>query len=245
MKNIAASVRAHLLSHARSSGSDLLSFGDSSVEGLRQVFAELLAARSEPEDGLIWGHVEASRIREDQRYQGVRIMVKATLAGAVVPVQVDIGFGDAITPAPVSLVWHELLDFPEARLLTYPPETVIAEKLDAAVQLELDNSRMKDFFDLDWLCRNMEFEHATLRAAIVATFDRRGTMLPDEAPLALTEEFANDKTKITQWKAFLRKNRLEADELPVVITRLHDFLMPILLPLAAASKTWKPERGWS
>jgi hypothetical protein len=293
MKNVAASVRARLLTHARSSGRDLpalierfamgrllwrlaqsdmadkfvlkgaqlfslwaptlhrptrdldlLSFGEPSVEGLRQVFTELLATPAEPEDGLVWGSVDACPIRADQRYQGVRITARVTLAGAVVPVQVDIGFGDAITPAPVSVVWHELLEFPEARLLSYPPETVIAEKLDAAVQLELDNSRMKDFFDLDWLCRHMEFDHGTLRAAIVATFTRRGTTLPEEAPLALTQEFANDAGKITQWKAFLRKNRLEADALPVVITRLNDFLMPVLSRHEAGGLIWRPAEGW-
>ena len=224
---------------------DLLSFGDPSVEGLKNFFAELLARPADPEDGLFWGEVRAEQIREDQRYGGVRVTVKVTLAGAIVPAQVDVGFGDVITPAPVKLYWRELLDFPEARLLSYPPETVIAEKLHAADDLGIDNSRMKDFFDLDWLCRNMEFDHANLRLAICATFERRGSPLPANTPLALTEEFANDPAKIAQWKAFLRKNRLEARPLTEIIGHLHEFLQPVLFPLANHARSkWKSVGGW-
>jgi len=224
---------------------DLLGSGDPSPESLKSFFAELLAKPADPEDGLVWGEVQASQIREDQRYEGVRITVKVTLAGAIVPAQVDIGFGDAITPAPVELTWHDLLDFPEARMLTYPPETVIAEKLNAAEELGMDNSRMKDFYDLDWLSQNMEFDHALLSLATRTTFERRGTALPETTPVALTQEFAGDAVKVTQWKAFLRKNRLEAGTLAEVIQRLHDFLQPVLFPPAdAVARVWKPGQGW-
>lgn len=224
---------------------DLLSFGDPSIDGLKKFFAGLLAGPADPEDGLVWGEVRVSQIREDQRYGGIRVTVKATLAGAIVPAQVDIGSGDAITPAPVELTWRELLDFPAARLLAYPPETVVAEKLNAATELGLDNSRMKDFYDLDWLCQHMEFGHADLSLAIRATFGRRGTPLPESTPWALTPEFADDPSKVLQWKAFLRKSRLEAGTLAQVIDRLHRFLHPVLFPPAdVAGRVWKPGKGW-
>jgi hypothetical protein len=107
------------------------------------------------------------------------VLTHATLAGAVVRVQIDVGFGDAITPGVMEVEWRELLGFPEARLLAYPPETVIAEKLEAATELGLANSRMKDFFDLDWLCCHREFDLAVLRAAVRNTFARRGTPMPN------------------------------------------------------------------
>ena len=224
---------------------DLLCSGDPSPESLHSFFSELMAKPADPEDGLIWGEVQASLIREDQRYEGVRVTVKVTLAGAIVPAQVDIGFGDAVTPAPVEMTWRDLLDFPEARLLTYPPETVIAEKLNAAEELGMANSRMKDFYDLDWLCQNMEFDHALLSMAIRATFERRGTALPETMPVALTQEFAADTMKLAQWNAFLRKNRLEAGSLAEVIHRLHNFLQPVLFPPAGAvARFWKPDQGW-
>jgi len=223
---------------------DLLGSGDSSPESLKTFFTDLLAKSADPEDGLVWGTVEAGQIREDQRYEGVRVTTKATLAGALVPVQVDIGFGDAITPEAVQIEWKELLDFPEARLLAYPPETVIAEKLEAVVTLGMANSRMKDFFDLDWLARNRKFEADTLRRAVQATFERRGTELPVEMPVALTAEFGGNAAKITQWNAFLKKSRLEGEALGSVTSRLASFLGPIVFSGNAVT-FWKPSAGWS
>jgi len=110
----------------------------------------------------------------------------------------------------------------------YPPETVIAEKLNAAEELGMDNGRMKDFYDLHWLCQNLEFEHSLLRLAICSTFERRGTALPETTPVALTQELAADTRKLAQWNAFVRKNRLEAGTLAEVIDRLLEFLQPVL-----------------
>ena len=222
---------------------DLLGTGEASPESLREFFETLLDTPVEPEDGLLWGKVEAAPIREDQQYQGVRVVTHATLAGAVVRVQIDVGFGDAVTPEPMEVEWRELLGFPEARLLAYPPETVIAEKLEAATVLGLANSRMKDFFDLDWLCRNREFDLAILREAVRNTFARRGTTMPKRMPVALTPEFASDPGKLTQWSAFLRKNDLKADSLGAVIQRLAEFLGPVLGDEKDA-KHWTPSDHW-
>lgn len=222
---------------------DLLSFGDPSVEKMEQFFNELLFTPADPEDGLIWGKVKVATIRAEQRYGGVRATMKVKLDGAEVPVQIDIGFGDAITPGPVETTWSELLDFPEARLLAYPPETVIAEKLEAAVDLELANSRMKDFYDLHWFSENMSFDGTILLKAMRATFTCRGTEIPKEPPLALTAEFAGDREKNTQWNAFLRKNKLTASPFPEIIPRLHEFLMPVI-QAQSKEQTWKPAQGW-
>jgi hypothetical protein len=222
---------------------DLLGSGDASPEGLAKFFEELLATPSDPEDGLVWGGVAASKIREDQLYEGVRVTTCAMLAGAVVPVQIDIGFGDAITPAPVEVEWRDLLGFPEARLLAYPPETVIAEKLEAATVLGLANSRMKDFFDLDWLCRHRKFDRAVLAEAVRNTFQRRGTPMPDGLPVALTPQFATDRDKVTQWAAFLRKNSLRADSLEEVVARLSKFLGPVLTGNATPAR-WNSQTAW-
>ncbi len=224
---------------------DLLSFGSSSVEEMRAFFEEVLATVAEPEDCLVWTHLDASRIREDEKYEGVRIEVVAMLERTRIPLQIDIGFGDSIIPAPVEQSWRELLGFPEARLLTYPPETVIAEKLHAAVELRMDNSRMKDFFDLDWLCRHMEFDSPTLHRALKGTFAMRGTAWLEETPLALTAAFGEDRSKQTQWVSFLRKSRLTADPLPVIIGRLHGFLHPVLFSDGGKSAMkWSPAAGW-
>ena len=221
---------------------DFLGFGDSSPEAVKAVFTEILSATVDPNDGLEWGALTAGPIRDDQRYGGVRVNVQVSLAGARVRIQIDVGFGDAITPKAEEHQWHDLLDYPEAQLLTYPPETVIAEKLEAAVQLDIDNSRMKDFYDLDWLGRHREFDFATLHAAIINTFECRGTTLPRDTPFALTQEFATDSTKQIQWKAFLRKNKLEGTSFDGLITRLSVFLVPVLLE-NVHDKQWQPSEG--
>lgn len=223
---------------------DLLGFGDSSVEGIQSVFTELIQKSVEQEDGLEWGEVKTSPIRDDLAYGGVRAVLSVRLAGARISLQIDVGFGDAITPGVMEAEWHELLDFPPARLLIYPPETVIAEKLEAAVSLGLDNSRMKDFFDLHWLSQNQKFAGDLLIKSVQTTFARRKTPIPNNPPLALSEAFASDAGKILQWNAFRRKGRLSAPDLADVIGRVAAFLQPILTG-DAAGHVWQPATGWT
>ena len=223
---------------------DLLGYGDPSPEALEKHFTTLLSGFATPDDGLVWTVNKVAPIRDDQRYGGVRLNLTANLDRTQIAVQVDIGYGDGITPAVEKHTWKELLDYPEARLLTYPPETVIAEKLEAAVELQLGNSRMKDFFDLDWLQANRTFDYQILREAIQNTFERRGSPLPTHAPIALTPDFSSDTNKATQWNAFLRKNKLPAQDLQEVIQRLHIFLHPVLFPPALQPTAWAPSSGW-
>ncbi|MFK5956406.1 MAG: nucleotidyl transferase AbiEii/AbiGii toxin family protein [Planctomycetota bacterium] len=209
---------------------DFLGYGDSSAEAMHAIFAELAQLPDMPDDGLIWdaGTLQVAPIRKEAEYGGIRLGWVALLHGAQIRVQVDVGFGDAITPGATMITWPSLLDLPAPTLRAYPPETVIAEKLEAAVKLGRLNSRMKDFYDLHWLAQNRTFDTAVLIRAIRATFERRQTPLPDTCPLALTQAFAEDKDKQTQWQAFLRKNDLAAPPLAQVIQTLHDFLWPLL-----------------
>jgi len=224
---------------------DFLGYGDSSVESVRSVFAELVEQPIEPDDGLEWGKITAAPIRDDLAYGGVRALIKVKLDGAQITLQIDVGFGDSVTPGVMEMEWSGLLDYPSARLHAYPPETVIAEKFEAAVILKMANSRMKDFFDLDWLARHQEFAAGVLGQAIRNTFERRQTVLPDEMPVALTEEFSLDSVKQIQWTAFLRKSRLQGDSLEEVIGRLGVFLSPFCAGAEVSSGlSWKPEGGW-
>ncbi|TAJ77474.1 MAG: nucleotidyl transferase AbiEii/AbiGii toxin family protein [Gallionellaceae bacterium] len=187
--------------------------------------------------------MRAIEIREDQEYQGVRVSFEARLGNAVIPIQIDIGYGDAVTPAPEDITYPTVLDFAAPKLRAYPIYTVVAEKFQAMVWLGIANSRMKDFYDIWIIMRRFPFEGQVLSTAIEATFTRRQTPLPNEAPLALTQVFANDAAKQTQWKAFLRKNALPVDDLtfPNIITALHDFLMP---PTLAAAKGVAFNANW-
>ena len=226
---------------------DLLKFGDSSPEALAACFAQVCKIETAHDDGLTWGEVDAQPIRKETEYGGVRLTMTPELAGARIHLQIDVGIGDAITPAPTEVAWECLLQFPAARLLAYPPETVVAEKLEAAVSLGINNSRMKDLFDLHWLAGNMGFDLALLSKAVDATFTRRATPFPEGDPFVLTPAFVQDTAKQTQWKAFLRKSKLEPLDLEEVIARLRDFLVPVLRgghDQASTTLQWQPDAGW-
>jgi len=173
---------------------DLLSKGNSDVERFKGIFRQICTL-SVPDDGLLFlpESVTAEEIREDQRYNGIRIHATATLGKAKIPIQVDIGFGDAVTPASKRIDYPSLLGFPAPKLRAYPKETVVAEKFEAMVSLGITNSRMKDFYDLWMIARDFEFDGEILSKAIQATFRRRGTNIPTELPVALAGEFAADR----------------------------------------------------
>ncbi len=148
----------------------------------------------------------------------------------VFPLQIDIGFGDAITPAPEKVNFPTLLNAPAPELLAYPRYTMVAEKLEAMVHLGMANSRMKDFYDVWLLSRLFTFDGQTLCEAVRNTFKRRSTPIPDGLPLALTDDFRKDVQKQTQWRAFIRKAKPEitVDNLDSVINDLGVFLIPVV-----------------
>lgn len=231
--------------HRPTRDADLLGFGPADISHIEAVFRELCAANIEPDDGTRFQTetVRVEEIRKDANYGGIRVTLVGILAGARCPVQVDVGFGDVVTPAPEPVDYPSMLpDLPAPILRAYPRYTVVAEKLEALVVLGIANSRMKDYFDLWVLARNLDFDGETLRRAIRATFDRRGTPIPDGVPFGLTEDFAKDSRKQTQWQAFLAKNALELVSLAEVLDLLRQLLMP---PLNAARTGISSVGVWS
>jgi predicted nucleotidyltransferase component of viral defense system len=229
---------------------DLLGFGSSELPQLQKIFQSICLESVEP-DGLEFlpDTMSVAEIREDQEYQGVRVLFDARLENAVIRIQIDIGYGDAVTPAPEEITYPTLLDFTAPKLRAYPIYTVVAEKFQAMIWLGIANSRMKDFYDIWVIMQKFSFEGEILAKAIEATFTRRNTKIPTEAPLALTDAFANDAGRQTQWKAFLRRNALSADNLNLadITAVLHDFLMPTTKAAAESSTfeaVWPPGGPW-
>jgi len=154
--------------------------------------------------------VKGMETRKEAGYGGVRIDIVAKLDGARITLQVDIGFGDAVTPGPESVNYPVLLgDFLAPSLRAYPKYTVVAEKFQAICILGMTNSRMEDYFDLWVLLRDDDLDPIQLRQAIDATFTRRQTPSLTSLPVGLSDDFAADAGKQTQWRAFLKKNKLE------------------------------------
>lgn len=222
---------------------DFLSFGPMEVEAIAGSFREVIRTPATP-DGLefVPETVTAEVIREGQAYGGIRVHLTAYLGKARIPLQIDVGSGDAVTPGPEEADFPTLLDFPAPRVLAYPTYTVVAEKFEAIVSLGTRNTRMKDFHDLWFLSRRFDFDGDTLHRAIAATFARRNTALNGEL-LPFTAAYVGDAERQTQWRGFLARNGLEGPprEFRLLMVELRNFITPALAP---NTRKWSPKIGW-
>ena len=215
--------------HRATRDADLLGFGASDLESVAQVFREIAAVAVD--DGIVFdpASVTVEEIRKEAGYGGVRVVIAGELAKARCKTQIDIGFGDAVTPGPVDSVYPVLLDdLPAPRLRAYPTYTVIAEKLHAIALLGMTNSRVKDYFDLSVLLEREILDADLLAQAIKATFERRGMAVPTELPVGLTDEFAHDASRQVLWQSFVKKNELDPEPLAAIVGRLRLALEPAL-----------------
>ena len=202
---------------------DLLGFGMAEIPHLINVFEDLCAI--EVEDGINFdaASINAEEIRKDANYSGTRLTVLGIIDGAKCTVQVDVGYGDAVTPAPEMATYPVMLeDMPAPELRVYPHYTVIAEKFEAIVSLGMANSRMKDYFDLWVLLRNADLEPSILEQAVQATLARRGTVMPTGIPVGLSDQFASDKSRVALWDAFVGRNKLNAESLADTVNYLRE-----------------------
>jgi len=217
--------------HRPTRDADLLAFGPEGIDEMVASFREICAI--DADDGIVFdvASVTGGEIRKSAGYGGIRIDVPARLEGARIKLQVDIGFGDVVTPGPLAVRYPVLLDdLPAPELRAYPKATVVAEKLHAICLLGMANTRMKDYFDLDILLREESSDPAELRQAIQATFARRGLAVPGDWPAGLGDAFAHDKAKQAQWMGFLRKNGLAQVPLTEVVDRLRGGLALLQAP---------------
>lgn len=227
---------------------DLLGRGQSDVPEVVESIREICLL--DVEDGIEFdpNSIQGEEIRPTDEYSGVRIRLQARLADARIPVQIDVGFGDSVTPAPELEDYPSLLEHPAPRILAYPREAVVAEKLEAIVSLGVTNSRMKDFYDIHQLASTFSFTGEVLTEAIRVTFERRDTPFSSETPVALSNEYLRSSDRQAQWKAFLRRSRLDG---PKEVLELADGLRQFLLPVLDAvfrdndlSLLWPPGGPW-
>lgn len=229
---------------------DLLALISDEREGIAAVMRDACAAVVEP-DGLRFdsASVRAERIVPSADHPGVRITFAGVLGGARIDMQIDVGFGDTVTPAPQELDFPALLPMTGTRLRAYPPETVVAEKFQVMVFRDESNSRMKDFHDIWWISRRFMFEGDQLAAAIRATCATRRTQIP-AAPRALTRPFGANAQRRAQWSAF--RKRLGTTDCPedfeVVVAELRVFLTPVLAAARSgvvSAIRWDPRGPWN
>jgi Nucleotidyl transferase AbiEii toxin, Type IV TA system len=229
---------------------DFLGILSNDLATIESIIRDVCAAEVEP-DGLnfLTDNSRAERITEETEYQGVRMRFEARLGSARVPMQVDIGFGDVVYPGVDAVSLRPVLDFTSMPVPAYTRESLIAEKLHAMVKLGSINSRMNDFFDLWFLSITFDFNGETLRAAIAATFETRGTAIPLEAA-AFTAEFADSGEKQAQWVSFRTKSRLQEapEDFREVMGQIGRFLAPVVHALAVETSfnlNWRPPGPWA
>ena len=229
---------------------DFLGRGEKSIRRFEQIIREVCKIAVE-DDGLKFNaeSVRGDVIKEDQEYDGVRLTLDCRLENARIPIQIDIGFGDVVTPAASEVTYPVMLDFPAPILSAYSRESVVAEKFQAMVMLGVVNSRMKDFYDLWVLAKRFDFQGPILCEAIRATFERRRTPIPDNVPVALSPVFFKDQAKQAQWLAFVSKSRLNdvGTGIEEVLLVLRDFLVSPMQSVAAGNMlemVWPPSGPW-
>ncbi|OFW56420.1 MAG: hypothetical protein A2W01_07645, partial [Candidatus Solincola sediminis] len=228
---------------------DLLGRVDSEVENVVAIIRDVCEQKV-IDDGMIYhaDSISGERIIEGAEYQGVRVKVRGGLGNARITAQIDVGFGDIVVPSPQKVDYPAILDFPAPRLLGYTRESTIAEKLATLIRLGILNSRMKDIFDIWLLSRQFPFDGDVLSRAITECLSFRGIEAVSK-PVALSSDFADDPAKSAQWRAFIRKSRIDgvSDDLGKIITTIADFLTPVLGPISEGKDfkgTWKPPGPW-
>ena len=227
---------------------DMLGFTSNEVENLVAIFREVCGQEVQ-EDGLLFDPdtVTGERIKQDADYEGVRLHFASLLGIARVHLRIDVSFADIVYPAPVVMKYPVILPMPAPVLHSYPPETMVAEKLQAMIYLGIVNSRMKDFYDLWILANRFEFEGNVLQESIRRTFERRKTGIPASEPAAFSAQFAQEKQ--SQWRAFIKTSAIAdtPDQLEAILASLQEFIFPIFQRLCAERafvKKWKAGGPW-
>lgn len=238
-------------SHRPTMDIDLLGKTKNTVENLKSVFCDICQQKISLEDGMLFlpDTVRGSVIQTEAEYEGIRIEFEGDLNKAIVSMQIDVGFGDVISPDPQILSYPTILEHSAPQLQGYTHESVIAEKLETMFKRGMLNSRMKDFFDIWTLSQQFSFSSKKLVNAVKATFNQRGTDL-QSFPECFSEAFVSDPLKNSQWNAFIRKNYIQHGSLTLkeVVLNITTFLAPVLIHSQenhpSIDLTWYPPDKW-
>lgn len=228
---------------------DLLGFGSLAGDEVARIFREIMSIESDPDDGVVFlpETLAVNPIREGEQYGGERVTFEGRLGKVRLSLQVDVGTGDAVYPPAEWMEYPSLLNAPRPMVRTYQPETSIAEKVHAIVDLGEANSRMKDFFDIAELARIRDFDGAAMSRAIRETFVRRRTPIV-ATPVGLTSRFGLEPSKQRQWEAFVSKNRIDASKgFEAWVLRVAFFAGPVLTALSRGevlSGRWQAGGQW-
>ena len=228
---------------------DLLGSLNNNLEKISSVMKEICQTQVE-EDGIFFNpdSVTTTKITEDAEYEGVRVRIKGNLGNARINIQIDIGFGDEIIPAPQKVYYPSLLDFSKPLIHGYSRESIIAAKFQVIVKFGIVNTRIKDFYDIWYLSQNLDFRGHYLTRAIIKTFQKRNTAIENSASI-FRKTFKKDPEKDSQWKSFLKKAKIERTPhlFVQILEEIQTFLEPVIFSITGNRhfhKTWKAPGPW-
>ena len=210
---------------------DLLGLIHSDKEKIKTIFIDLCLQNTYHIDGLVFyaEHIQISDIKENDKYKGLRVNLLAKLQSARIPIQIDIGFGDMVSPEALPTRYPCLLGGDIFLKKSYPIYTVVSEKLETMFSKGLANSRMKDFYDVWLLSREFVFDGTFLQQAIIRTFERRNSPMDVVYPFCFSPVFYEDLQKVKQWSAFIKNFKPDPIEknFSILILDISKFLLPI------------------
>jgi len=196
------------------------------IENIKEIFKKI--CKIEYNDGIIFdpNSVSVEEIKREAEYRGIRVKLTGYLGKAKEIIWIDIGFYDIVVPEIVTAEYPVLLDMDCPKIRMYSFESVVAEKFEAIVSLGELNSRMKDFYDIFILLSEKKFNRYILRKAIVETFKRRGTDIL-KSDQVFKKEFIEDRSRVNQWKLFLKKIGQKNIEFEYLMNVIKKSLQPI------------------
>ncbi len=186
---------------------DVLAMADNSKENIESLIRDICDLEVDCLDGIVFDSNSLSiKIMQNQReYEGIRVCFQGYLENTKISMQLDIGFGDRITPAPVEITYPTLLDLPMPKLCGYPVETVIAEKLHTMVEKGMLNSRVKDYHDVWVLLRQGHYDGEVLERAVERTFSQRGIKFERTELFQIIKRYGFAPDRQSLWDQYIRK----------------------------------------
>lgn len=157
------------------------------------------------EDNVKFRIKKVSEIMDEAEYSGIRFSMDALLDGAVIPLKIDISTGDVITPREMAYSYKLMFEDRTIPIMTYPIETVLAEKLETVILISITNTRMRDFYDIHILLKSQNIDSDILALALERTAKKRGNFNLLENAESVLKVVKSDEDMKRLWDIYQKK----------------------------------------
>ena len=185
---------------------------DTTIKGIPVTITEMKRMITEISDIYLEDNVKfrikkLSEIMDEMEYTGIRFSMEAIMDGAVIPLKIDISTGDVITPGEISYSYKLMFEDRTIPIMTYPVETILAEKLETVISRSITNTRMRDFYDIHLLLQLHKIDYDIFALALERTAKKRESLLLlENAENVLKAVNSSDDMK-KMWTTYQKKFR--------------------------------------